>query len=138
MLRRDILYVTLCFCIINLFIILIVCNCQMKSITNYMFTPWYLWTCMCYFCLWMLDIYEHVCATCVYGCLIFMNMYVLLVSMDAWYLWTCMCYLCLWMLDIYEHVCVNVWSRPICICGILHFKLNGIDAINKISKPRII
>jgi hypothetical protein len=36
-LRRDILYVTLCFCIINLFIILIVCNCQMKSITNYVY-----------------------------------------------------------------------------------------------------
>ena len=32
---------------------------------------------------------------------------------------------------------VNVWSRPICICGILYFKLNGIDAINKITKPRI-
>jgi hypothetical protein len=28
--------------------------------------------------------------------------------------------------------------RPICICGILYFKLNGIDAINKITKPRII
>ena len=37
-LRRDILYVTLCFCIINLFIILIVCNCHVKSITKYMFT----------------------------------------------------------------------------------------------------
>jgi hypothetical protein len=24
------------------------------------------------------------------------------------------------------------------ICGILYFKLNGIDAINKITKPRII
>jgi hypothetical protein len=41
------------------------------------------------------------------ACLIFMNMYVLLVSMDAWYLWTCMFYLCLWMIDIYEHVCVT-------------------------------
>ena len=25
-----------------------------------------------------------------------------------------------------------------CICGILYFKLNGIDAINEITKPRII
>jgi hypothetical protein len=33
---------------------------------------------------------------------------------------------------------LKVWSRPICICGILYFKLNGIDAINKITKPRII
>jgi hypothetical protein len=30
-------------------------------------------------------------------------------------------------------VYVNVWSRPICICGILYYKLNGIDAINKIT-----
>jgi hypothetical protein len=32
-------------------------------------------------------------------------------------------------------------SRPICICafcGILYFKLNEIDAINEITKPRII
>jgi hypothetical protein len=29
-------------------------------------------------------------------------------------------------------------SRPICICGILYFKLNGIDAINKITNPSII
>ena len=36
-LRRDILYATLWFCIISLFIILIVCNCQMKSITNYVY-----------------------------------------------------------------------------------------------------
>jgi hypothetical protein len=28
---------------------------------------------------------------------------------------------------------VKVWSRPICFCGILYFKLNGIDAINDIT-----
>jgi hypothetical protein len=33
---------------------------------------------------------------------------------------------------------LKVWSRPICICGILYFKLNGIDAMNEIIKPRII
>jgi hypothetical protein len=27
---------------------------------------------------------------------------------------------------------VKVWSRPICICGILYFKLNGIDASDNI------
>ena len=32
---------------------------------------------------------------------------------------------------------VKVWSRSSCICGILYFKLNGIDAINEITKPRI-
>ena len=31
-------------------------------------------------------------------------------------------------------VYVNVWSRPICICGILYYKLNRIDPINKITK----
>ena len=32
----------------------------------------------------------------------------------------------------------DVWSRPTCICGFLYFKLNGIDVINEITKPRII
>jgi hypothetical protein len=31
----------------------------------------------------------------------------------------------------YLEVLVNVWSRPICICGTIYFKLNGIDSINK-------
>jgi hypothetical protein len=29
-------------------------------------------------------------------------------------------------------------NRHICLCGIPNFKLNGIDAINEIIKPRII
>jgi hypothetical protein len=29
-------------------------------------------------------------------------------------------------------------ADPICICGILYFKLNGINAINELAKPRII
>jgi hypothetical protein len=33
-------------------------------------------------------------------------------------------------------VCQQTVGIP--ICGILYFKLNGIDAINKITKPRII
>jgi hypothetical protein len=37
----------------------------------------------------------------------------------------------------YSRAC-EVWSRPICIWGILFFNLNRIDAINKITKPRII
>jgi hypothetical protein len=31
----------------------------------------------------------------------------------------------------------KLWSRHICICGILYFKLNGIDAINEITKPKL-
>ena len=31
-------------------------------------------------------------------------------------------------------VVVRVWSRSSCICGILYFKLNAIDVINKITK----
>jgi hypothetical protein len=33
---------------------------------------------------------------------------------------------------------VKVLSIPICICGILYFKLNGIDAMKEITKHRII
>jgi hypothetical protein len=32
----------------------------------------------------------------------------------------------------------EAWSIPICICGIIYVKLDGIDAINEITKPRII
>ena len=38
-------------------------------------------------------------------------------------------------LTVNFEVWVNVWSRRICICGILYFKLNGINAINEIEKP---
>ena len=33
---------------------------------------------------------------------------------------------------------IKVLTRPICICGVLFFKLNRIDVINEITKPRII
>ena len=36
------------------------------------------------------------------------------------------------------HSRVSRGSKPSCVCGILYFKLNEIDAINKITKPRII
>ena len=39
-------------------------------------------------------------------------------------------------LTVNFEVYVQVWSRPICICGILYFKLNGIDAVNEMTKPR--
>ena len=40
--------------------------------------------------------------------------------------------------NVEVYVKVYVRRRPICICGILYFKLNGIDSINKITKPRFI
>ena len=41
-------------------------------------------------------------------------------------------------LTVNIEVYVKVCNRPICICGILYFKLNGIDVINKITKLTII
>jgi hypothetical protein len=32
----------------------------------------------------------------------------------------------------------GVYSRPICICGIIYFKLKGIDVINKITEPSLV
>jgi hypothetical protein len=32
---------------------------------------------------------------------------------------------------------IKVWTRPICICDILYFKLNGIYVINEITKPGV-
>jgi hypothetical protein len=41
-----------------------------------------------------------------------------------------------WFFIVNLYVYVKVWGRPICIRGILYFKLNGIDAINEITKRR--
>jgi len=32
----------------------------------------------------------------------------------------------------------RVWSRPICICGRLYFKFNGIDAVNEITNLELL